>query len=60
MTSTLILQRMSFIEIENQFYILATSSFADHRTVVLKQDDTFGIFDRFGDVHQIGSGTQGI
>jgi glycogen debranching enzyme len=51
---------MSFIEIENQFYILATSSFADHRTIVLKHGDTFGIFDRFGDIHQIGSGTQGI
>ena len=51
---------MNFIEVENQFYILATSSFADHRTIVLKQGDTFAIFDRFGDIHQIGSGTQGI
>lgn len=51
---------MSFIEFENQFYILATSSFADHTTIVLKHGDTFGIFDRFGDIHQIGSGTQGI
>lgn len=51
---------MNFIEVENQFYILATSSFADHRTLVLKQGDTFGIFDWYGDVHQIGSGTQGV
>ncbi|RAV98743.1 amylo-alpha-1,6-glucosidase [Pseudochryseolinea flava] len=51
---------MSIIEIESQFYILATSSFADDRTVVLKQGDTFAILDRFGDVHPIGTGTQGI
>jgi glycogen debranching enzyme len=51
---------MNFIEVENQYYILATSSFADHRTMVVKQGDTFGIFDWYGDIHQIGSGTQGI
>jgi glycogen debranching enzyme len=51
---------MNFIEIENQHYILATSSFADQRTLVLKQGDTFAIFDYHGDIHQLGSGTQGI
>jgi glycogen debranching enzyme len=51
---------MNFIEIENQHYILATSSFADQRTLVLKQGDTFAIFDYHGDIHQVGSGKQGI
>jgi glycogen debranching enzyme len=51
---------MNFIEVEDKFYILATSSFADQRTMVLKQGDTFGIFDWYGDVHQVGSSTQGI
>jgi glycogen debranching enzyme len=51
---------MNFIEVENQHYILATSSFADQRTMVLKQNDTFAIFDYHGDVHQLGLGKQGI
>jgi glycogen debranching enzyme len=51
---------MNFIEVEEKFYILATSSFADQRTMVLKQGDTFGIFDWYGDIHQVGSSTQGI
>ena len=51
---------MHLIEVENKYYILATSSLADQRTMVLKQGDTFGIFDWLGDVHQVGTGTQGI
>jgi glycogen debranching enzyme len=51
---------MNIIEVENQHYILATSSFADQRTLVLKQGDTFAIFDYHGDIHQVGSGKQGI
>src|SRR5690554_6130454 len=51
---------MNIIEIENQYYILATSSFADNRTEVLKQGESFAILDPFGDIHQIGQGTQGL
>ncbi|HEX8040432.1 MAG TPA: amylo-alpha-1,6-glucosidase [Chryseosolibacter sp.] len=51
---------MHFSEFENKYYILATSSLADQRTMVLKQGDSFGIFDSLGDIHQIGAGTQGI
>jgi glycogen debranching enzyme len=51
---------MNLIEIEDKFYILATSSFADDRTMVLKQGDTFGVFDRFGDIQPIGQKVQGI
>src|SRR5687768_16235452 len=51
---------MNFIEVENRHYILATSSLADQRTMVLKQGDTFAIFDYHGDIHQLGAGKQGI
>ena len=51
---------MDFIELENKYYILATSSLADQRTMVLKQGDSFGIFDWLGDIHQVGTGTQGV
>jgi glycogen debranching enzyme len=51
---------MNFIEVENKHYILATSSFADQRTMVLKHGDTFAIFDYHGDIHQVGEGKQGI
>lgn len=51
---------MHIIEVENKYYILATSSLADQRTMVLKEGDTFGIFDWLGDIHQVGTGTQGI
>jgi glycogen debranching enzyme len=48
------------IQIEEHFYIRATSSRADERTRVLKHGDTFGVFDRYGDVQPIGLGEQGI
>lgn len=51
---------MHFIEVENKYYILATSSLADQRTMVLKEGDTFALFDALGDIHQVGAGTQGI
>jgi glycogen debranching enzyme len=48
------------IEVDKQFYVLATSSLADDRTRVLKHGDTFAIFDRNGDIQPIGLGEQGI
>lgn len=45
---------MSVIEHEGQYYILADSSFADNRNIILKQGDSFGIFDRFGDIYPAG------
>jgi len=45
---------------QDQFYILSTSALADDRTCVLKQDETFGLFDRHGDIHPIRSGDQGL
>ena len=48
------------IRLHDQYYILATSSRADDRTQVLKQGDTFAIFDHFGDIVPFGLGEQGL
>lgn len=48
------------IQIEDRWYVLATSSRADDRIRVLKHDDTFGVFDRYGDIQSIGTGEQGM
>jgi glycogen debranching enzyme len=36
--------------VEEQFYILASSDLPPERDLVLKHEDTFALFDRFGDV----------
>lgn len=48
------------IRIRNQFYILATSPLADGRTRVLKDGETFAVFDRYGDIQPTGLGEQGL
>ena len=48
------------IQIDDHWYVLATSSRADDRTWVLKQDDIFGVFDRYGDIQHLGIGEQGL
>ncbi len=48
------------IRVNEQFYILASSSLADSRTQVLKHGDTFGVFDRRGDIEPVGQGAQGL
>ncbi|HOL70132.1 MAG TPA: amylo-alpha-1,6-glucosidase [Bryobacteraceae bacterium] len=48
------------IKVEERYYILATSSLADTRTRVLKNVETFAVFDRFGDIQTVGLGEQGI
>lgn len=45
---------------DDKYYISADSSYADDRTQVLNHCDTFGIFDRWGDILPIGKGAQGI
>jgi glycogen debranching enzyme len=48
------------IQVADEYYIRATSSRADERYRVLKHDETFGVFDRFGDIQPYGLGEQGI
>ena len=47
------------IQVQDQFYILATSR-ADDRTRVLKHGETFTVFDRYGDIVPFGLGEQGL
>ncbi|MBI3898036.1 MAG: amylo-alpha-1,6-glucosidase [Gammaproteobacteria bacterium] len=48
------------VQIEDRWYVLATSSRADDRTRVLKHGETFGLFDRYGDIQHLGTGEQGL
>ncbi len=48
------------IQVGDQYYILARSSLADDRTLVLKHDETFAVFDSHGDVYPLGMGEQGL
>src|SRR5437867_869149 len=50
----------SFIQVNHQYYILASSPLLDVRTRVLKHGDTFSVFDRYGDIQPVGLGEQGI
>lgn len=48
------------IRVKNRYYILSTSSLASVRTCVLKDGDTFAVFDRRGDIELLGHGVQGL
>jgi len=48
------------IQVQDQFYILATASRGATRTAVLQHDDTFAVFDLSGDVGALGAGEQGL
>jgi glycogen debranching enzyme len=48
------------IQVQDQFYILATASKAAERTAVLKNGDTFAVFDFSGEVAAFGLGQQGL
>jgi glycogen debranching enzyme len=48
------------VEMDGQFYILATSAIADDRDLVLACGDTFAVLDRVGDVTPIGLHEQGL
>ena len=50
----------SVIQIEDQYYILATSDRAAECSRVLKEGETFAVFDCHGDIQPIGLGEQGI
>ena len=47
--------RGEVIRVRDEFYIRSSSPRVDVRTRVLKQGDTFAVFDRFGDVETFGS-----
>jgi len=47
-------------QVEDTFYILATETTADYVTQVLKDGDTFAVFDRHGDIQAAGLGQEGL
>src|SRR6266481_2430149 len=44
----------------DQCRIVASSSLTADHIEVLKQGDTFGLFDRHGDIHSLRTGSQGL
>ncbi|MEW5802035.1 MAG: amylo-alpha-1,6-glucosidase [bacterium] len=48
------------IHVEDEFYILATFSIAEKNRRVLKEGETFAVFDQYGDVLCIGKCEQGL
>jgi len=48
------------IRFQDKFYVLASSPLADDRTRVLKYGETFGVFNRYGDIETVGQGQLGI
>ena len=48
------------MKVADQYYVLATSVLADHETRVLKQGETFAIFDPYGDVQPVTHAESGI
>jgi glycogen debranching enzyme len=48
------------VEIGNRYYVLASSSLAEEDQRILKDGESFAIFDRLGDVRPLGFGEEGI
>jgi glycogen debranching enzyme len=48
------------IQLENKFYVSTNSSYADNSIKILNHSDTFGIFDRWGDITPYGEAVQGV
>jgi glycogen debranching enzyme len=46
--------------VDDQYYILATSTRGNDRPRVIKQDETFAVFDHAGSMRPVGLGEQGI
>ncbi|MDA8169879.1 MAG: amylo-alpha-1,6-glucosidase [Nitrospiraceae bacterium] len=44
----------------SKYYIVASSTFIDPHRLIVKYGDTFGVFDRYGDIIPIGKGEQGL
>jgi glycogen debranching enzyme len=44
----------------DQCSIVASSSLTEEQVEVLKQGDTFGLFDRYGDIHSLRTGSHGL
>ncbi|MGZ3694675.1 MAG: amylo-alpha-1,6-glucosidase [Bdellovibrionota bacterium] len=45
---------------KDQYYVTASSSLSETETRILKQGESFGIFDQYGDLYQVGNDELGI
>lgn len=45
---------------DDQFYVLATSSLTEEKTFVLKHNDSFGLFNKYGDIIPFDKSVQGL
>ncbi len=50
----------NIVRFDDKYYISAISSYTDDRVRVLNHVDTFGVFDRWGDIQPIGKKVQGL
>ncbi|TWO71616.1 amylo-alpha-1,6-glucosidase [Caenimonas sedimenti] len=48
------------IQIDDKWYVLATFAHPEEQPQVLKNDETFAMFDRFGDVAALAPGQEGL
>jgi glycogen debranching enzyme len=48
------------IEVDKQYYILASAPRTDGGSRVLKHADTFAVFDQFGNIQPVGMGEEGL
>src|SRR5215213_8074999 len=48
------------IQIDDKWYVLATFAHPEEQPQVLKNDDTFAMFDRFGDIAVLAPGQEGL
>lgn len=48
------------VRVDDRFYILATAAMSDDRPRVLKQGESFAVFDHHGDVRPVGLAEEGL
>jgi glycogen debranching enzyme len=48
------------VRVADEYYVRASSALADDRTRVLKCGDTFGVFNRYGDIEDLGVSQFGL
>ena len=48
------------VQVEDEYYVRASSALADDRTRVLKYGDTFAVFNRYGDIEAFGPSQFGL
>ena len=48
------------IQVDDKWYVLATFAHPEEQPQVLKNDETFAMFDRFGDIAALAPGQEGL